>query len=87
MNYHWNQYLIEFLGTLFFAYTIFLTGNYLAIGAALSIAILLGGGMYNPAIAIAKFYNGDLSSTDLVPYIVSQILGALVAVTILKNQS
>lgn len=83
MNYSWNKYLVEFLGTLFVTYIIFLTGNYLAIGAALAIAVLLGGGIsggvFNPAVAIAMFYNGSISSVDLIPYIISQVLGSIVA--------
>ena len=81
-----NKYFVEFLGTLFLTYIIFLTGNYLAIGAALAIAVFLGGnisgGAFNPAVAIAMFYDGRLSANDLVPYIVSQVLGALVALLI-----
>ena len=38
-----NKYLVEFLGTLFFLYVILATGNWLAIGAALAIAVLIGG--------------------------------------------
>ena len=36
---NFNKYFVEFLGTLFLTYIIFLTGNYLAIGAALAIAV------------------------------------------------
>lgn len=81
-----NKYFVEFLGTLFLTYIIFLTGNYLAIGAALAIAVFLGGnisgGAFNPAVAIAMFYDGKLNANDLIPYIVSQVLGALVALLI-----
>ena len=38
-----NKYLVEFLGTLFFLFVIIAIGNPLAIGAALAIAIILGG--------------------------------------------
>ena len=38
-----NKYLVEFLGTLFFLYVILATGNALAIGAALAVAIWVGG--------------------------------------------
>ena len=38
-----NKYIVEFLGTLFFLYVILATGNALAIGAALALAILVGG--------------------------------------------
>ena len=37
-----NKYLVEFLGTLFLVFVIFATGNYLAIGAALAIAVMPG---------------------------------------------
>jgi glycerol uptake facilitator-like aquaporin len=36
-----NKYLVEFLGTMFLMYVIFATGNWLAIGAALGIAVML----------------------------------------------
>jgi len=76
-----NKYLVEFLGTLIVSFVIFSTGNYLAIGATFAIIIFLGGpisgGMYNPAISIAMSIAGKLSTNDLIPYIISQIGGAL----------
>ena len=72
-----NKYFVEFLGTLFFLYVILATGNALAIGAALTIAILLGGnisgGNYNPAVSIMMVAAGKLSKKDLLPYILSQV--------------
>ena len=38
-----NQYVVEFVGTLFFIYVILATGNAIAIGAALAVAIMAGG--------------------------------------------
>ena len=76
-----NKYLVEFLGTLFLVFVIFATGNYLAIGAALAIAVLMGGaisgGAFNPAVSIAMMYAGKMSRSDLIPYIVAQIAGGL----------
>ena len=76
-----HKYLVELLGTMFLSFTIFATGNYLAIGAALSVAVLTGGvisgGAFNPAIAIALFYAGKLSTNDLVPYILAEIVGGV----------
>ena len=76
-----NNYVVEFLGTLFLTFVIFATGNYLAIGAALAVAILLGsaisGGVFNPAVAIALMYAGKLPRADLIPYIIAQVAGAL----------
>ena len=76
-----NKYVVEFLGTMFLVFVIFTTGNYLAIGAALAIAILLGGmisgGAFNPAVAIVMMYSGRLPRADVIPYIVAQVAGAL----------
>lgn len=76
-----NKYIVEFLGTMFLVFVIFATGNYLAISAALAVAILLGGpisgGAFNPAVSIAMIYAGKMPRTDLIPYIVSQVAGAL----------
>jgi len=38
-----NKYIVEFLGTMLLVFTIFATGNWAAIGAALAIGVLLGG--------------------------------------------
>ena len=66
-----HKYIVEFLGTLFLVFVIFATGNYLAIGAALAVAVLLGGaisgGAFNPAVAIALMHAGRLARADLIP--------------------
>jgi len=76
-----HKYFVEFLGTMFIVFVIFATGNYLAIGAALAIGSLLGGPIsaaaYNPAVTIALMYAGRLPRSDLVPYIIAQVAGAL----------
>jgi aquaporin Z len=78
-----NKLLVEFLGTMFLMFVIFATGNWLAIGAALSLAIMLGGeisgGAYNPAVTIALYAANKLPKTDLLPYIIVQLLGSLAA--------
>jgi aquaporin Z len=83
-----NKYLVEFLGTLFLMFVILATGNYLAIGAALAVAVLLGGaisgGAFNPAVSIAMMYSGKMARSDLIPYIVAQVAGALAAVELVK---
>lgn len=84
-----NKYLVEFLGTMFLVYVIFATGNYLAIGAALAIAVLLGGaisgGAFNPAVTIALYSAGRMKKSDILPYIIAQNLGALAALTVYKQ--
>jgi len=82
------KFAVEFLGTMFLSFVIFATGNYLAIGVALSIVALLGGpisgGAFNPAIAIAMFYAKKLQVKDLVPYIIAEIVGAIAGYELVK---
>ena len=83
-----NKYIVEFLGTLLFVFVIFATGNYLAIGSALAVAVLLGGaisgGSFNPAVTIAMMYSGKLPRSDLIPYIVAEIAGGLAGFELCK---
>jgi len=83
------NYLAEFLGTLFFIYIILATGNPIAIGAALTFVILLigniSGGHVNPAVSVIMASAGKLPVNDLIPYVISQILGGLVALEIYKK--
>ncbi len=82
-----NKYIVEFLGTLFLSLVIFATGNYLAIGAALSVIFLLGGsigGAFNPAITVAMLYAGKMSRSDLMPFIIAQIAGGLAGFELFK---
>jgi glycerol uptake facilitator-like aquaporin len=83
------NYLVEFLGSLFFIYVILATGNPLAIGAALALTILLtssiSGGYVNPAVTIAMAAAGKLPSVEVIPYCLSQIFGGLVALELYKR--
>ena len=76
-----NKYVVEFLGTLLLSFVIFATGNYLAIGAALAIGVLLGGaisgGAFNPAIAFGLMVAKKITQTDFILYTIVEILGAL----------
>ena len=84
-----NKYLIEFLGTMFLMFVIFATGNWVAIGAALAIGVLLGGsvsgGSFNPAVTISLYSADKLAKSDVLPYIVVEILGALAAFYLYKT--
>lgn len=83
------NYLAEFTGTLFFVYIVLATGNPLAIGAAYALAILLcanlSGGHINPAVTIVMASLGKIGTNDIVPYILAQVFGALVALEIFKR--
>ena len=84
-----KQYLAEFLGTLFFVYVILATGHPIAIGAALTLSMLLtnsiSGGHINPAVSVVMASYGKIPKNELIPYCLSQILGALVALEIYKQ--
>ena len=77
------NYLVEFVGTIFFIYVILATGNPLAIGAALALVITLAkntsGGHVNPAVSLAMVSAGKLPATELVPYVIAQCFGGLIA--------
>ena len=83
------NYLAEFFGAAFFVYIILATGNPLAIGAALALAILItssiSGGHINPAVSIVMASAGKLPVNDLLPYCLAQIFGGLVALELYKR--
>ena len=84
-----GKVFVEFVGTMFLSFVIFATGNYLAIGTALAIAVLLGGpvsgGAFNPAVAIAMYSGGKIPNTDLIPYLFGEILGGLAGLALFQN--
>ena len=95
-----KNYLVEFIGALFFVFIIGMTviepgaGALapIAIGLALMVMVYAGGPIsgahYNPAVTLAVFLRGKCPAKDVGPYIVSQIAAALVAaqlVLFLKN--
>ena len=84
-----HKYFVELLGTMFLSFVIFATGNYLAIGAALSVAVLLGGvisgGSFNPAITISLFYAGKLGTNDVIPYILAEIVGGIAGFELVRQ--
>ncbi len=83
------KYLTEFIGTFFLVLTVGLTVTQgvamapLAIGCSLMIMVYMGGHIsgahYNPAVSLAAALRGALNVFDLVPYIIAQIAGALIA--------
>jgi glycerol uptake facilitator-like aquaporin len=83
-----QKYLVEFLGSLFFIYVILATGSPIAIGAALALAIIVGGeisgGNFNPAVTIVMAAARKMPLSDVAPYIISQIAGGMVALELFK---
>ncbi|MEL6589283.1 MAG: aquaporin [Bacteroidota bacterium] len=86
-----KKYLVEFIGTFLFVLVIVVAVNNgaaggfaaLAIGATLMVVVYAGGhisgGHYNPAVTLAVFMRGKCEGKDVLPYILSQILGAALA--------
>jgi len=83
-----HKYFVEFLGTLFVVFIMLVTDNWLAIGCALAIAFVLtqqiSGGMLNPATTLAFYAANKLPKYDVIPYILVQMLGGLVAYHLYK---
>ena len=83
-----NKYLVEFLGTMFLMFVIVSIGEALPIGLALTIAIYLGGaisgGYFNPAVTVAMALGNKISMNEMFLFVVSQIVGALVALQLSK---
>ena len=85
-----KKYITEFIGTFFLTFTVGMVvlggkGDFapLAIGSVLMVMIFAGGhisgGHYNPAVTLAVLLRGKITLGDAVPYMIVQILGAVVA--------
>jgi glycerol uptake facilitator-like aquaporin len=83
------NYLAEFVGTAFFVYVILATGNALAIGAALALAIIftqnISGGFINPAVTIVMASLGKIPTSDIIPYVLAEVFGGLVGLELYKR--
>jgi aquaporin Z len=85
------KYLTEFIGTFFLVLTVGCTVvpgipgviPPLAIGAALMVMVYAGGhvsgGHYNPAVTLGVWMRGRCAAGDVLPYWISQLVGAGVA--------
>jgi aquaporin Z len=85
------KYVCELIGTFFLVLTIGCTvigGGEgvippLAIGSALMVMIFAGGhlsgGHYNPAVTLGVWLRGRCDAKDVVPYMVAQVAGAVLA--------
>ena len=91
-----NKYIAEFIGTFFLVLTIGCTviGNGagpfapLAIGSALMVMIFAGGhisgGHFNPAVTLGVWLRGKCEAADVAPYMIFQIIGAVLAALAVK---
>jgi aquaporin Z len=85
-----KKYITEFIGTFFLTLTIGMTvvggkGDFapLAIGSVLMVMIFAGGHIsgahYNPAVTLAVWIRGKITVRDAIPYMIVQVLGAILA--------
>ncbi len=90
-----NKYIVEFIGTFFLVLTVVAAVNGLwdssfmaplAIWASLMVMIYAGGhisgGHFNPAVSLAALMRWVLGMADFIPYIIAQVLGAILAAVI-----
>jgi aquaporin Z len=84
-----KELVIEYVGTVFFLYVIIVTGNPLAIGAALAVAAYLGGpisgGNFNPAVTLLMVLSGKQKMNTLFTYMIAQFLGAFTVLELYKR--
>jgi aquaporin Z len=84
-----SRYVTELVGTFFLVLTIGLTVMNgtplapLAIGSVLIAMVCMGGHIsgahYNPAVSVAILIRGKMDARDLIPYVLAQITGAILA--------
>jgi len=86
-----KKYLVEFIGTFFLVLAVGMNvidpgnGNLAPIGIGLALMIMVyagghvSGGHYNPAVTIAVWLRGRCASADVLPYLISQIVGSVAA--------
>jgi aquaporin Z len=91
-----QKYLAEFIGAFFLVLTIGSTvigpgaGPLapLAIGSALMVMVFAGGhisgGHFNPAVTLGVWLRGKCETKDVVPYMIFQIMGAVLASLVVK---
>lgn len=87
-----SKLLTEVIGTFFLVLTIGLTVVLesplagLAIGSVLMVMVYMGGHVsgahYNPAVTLAIFMRGGIESKSVVPYMIAQLAGALLAAVV-----
>jgi aquaporin Z len=86
-----RRYTIEMAGAFFIMFAIAFCGHPLAIGllymAMTFIASHISGAHFNPAVSLAMWFRGVLSTKDLPWYIVAQVLGATLAAALFYGMS
>ncbi len=89
-----KKYIAELIGTFFLVYAIghnVIGGNPLApIGIGLALAVMvyacghISGSHFNPAVTVAVWLRGKCDTKDVIPYILCQVVGAVLAALVVS---
>ena len=84
-----NKYITEFIGTFFLVLIIGISNNPIAIGIGLSILVYMGahisGAHYNPVVSLAMFIQKEINRSELLYYIISQLIASVAATFVIQN--
>ena len=84
-----NKYITEFIGTFFLVLIIGITNNPIAIGIGLSVLVYMGahisGAHYNPVVSLAMFIQKEIDKSELLYYILSQLIASVAASFVIQN--
>lgn len=87
-----KEYIVEYLGTVFFLYVYLVSDpRYapIAIGSALAFSIYMGGpisgGNFNPAVTVMLALSKKQPINTIAPYIIAQLAAAFTVVEIYKR--
>ena len=75
-----RQYLMEFIGTMFWVLALGFSGNPIAVGVMVMVMVYMGkhisGAHYNPAVTLAVWIRGKIEAKNVAGYMIAQIVGA-----------
>lgn len=87
-----KEYIVEYLGTVFFLYVILVSDARYApivIGSALAFSIYMGGpisgGNFNPAVTVMLALSKKQRMNTIAPYVIAQLAAAFTVVELYKR--
>lgn len=74
-----SKVFLEFLSTIVFTFFVFSSGNFLVVGAVLALILYFtkGFALVNPAIAVAKWVEGSMSTSFMLQIVGVELVGAI----------
>jgi Major intrinsic protein len=82
-----QNYFVELVSTILFTYVLLSTNNMLVVGAVFTLILLLyrESMFMNPATTIMMSSMNRIPVSDVLPYCLAQISGALIAMEVFKR--